>query len=70
MGMVPTLPEYGPGDLDCNGTVDGLDLAAFAAAFGSSPGMPEYRSAADLNNDNIIDETDLAQFGGVFGNTE
>ena len=61
------MSEYRLGDLDRDDTVDGLDLAAFIAAFGSSPGMSEYRSEADLNNDGIIDESDLKLFGGVFG---
>ncbi len=63
----PALSKYRLGDMDRNDAVDGFDLASFIATFGSSSGMSEYRSEADLNSDGIIDGADLEQFGREFG---
>jgi subtilisin family serine protease len=49
------------GDLDPDGDVDGLDLEAFAEAYGADD--PD----ADLNNSGNVDEDDLAIFAEDFG---
>jgi hypothetical protein len=49
------------GDIDCNGVVDGADLAALLSAWGQ-PGGP-----ADLNGDGTVDGQDLATLLGSWG---
>jgi hypothetical protein len=58
----PRLP-----DLNGNGAIDLPDLGMFARAFGSSPGDPNWNSAADFNNDGKIDMSDLAILSRNFG---
>lgn len=50
---------------DMNGdlSVDNLDFTAFANAYESSEGDPEYDPAADLNNDGRINNVDFSLFG-------
>ncbi|MGH9867693.1 MAG: S8 family serine peptidase [Candidatus Polarisedimenticolia bacterium] len=54
-------------DLNGSGRVDGSDLAALAAAFGSLEGQPRYRTEADLNGDGAVDGLDLALLATSFG---
>ena len=55
------------GDGNGDRTVDGLDLAAFRAAFGASTADASYRSDLDFNGDGAIDGMDLFQFRNRFG---
>ena len=48
------------GDFDSDGDVDGLDLAAFADAFGSFLGDTNYNADADFDGNDAVDEGDLA----------
>lgn len=54
------------GDVNGDGAVNGLDLAAFRAAFGTSA-PPE--SPFDFNGDGVVNGLDLAQFRRRFGTT-
>lgn len=55
------------GDLDDDHSADGADLAAFAAALGSSRGLASFRADCDLDKNLRTDEIDLAVFAGCFG---
>lgn len=46
-------------DLNDDGEVDILDIAAAANSFGSSPGHPRWNPMADVNEDNVVDLFDL-----------
>lgn len=52
------------GDFDCDGDVDGSDLARFVNAFVMAA------SLADLNGDKVIDAGDVAVFAADFGRTD
>ncbi len=56
-----------PGDVNRDGQVDALDLAAVAAALSTKQGDPNYTPGADLNGDGIVDIFDLVQVGRNFG---
>ena len=51
----------GPGDVDGNGVVDGLDLTAVLTAWETKPGDPLWSPAADLDDNNIVDGLDLTE---------
>jgi hypothetical protein len=55
------------GDINADGTIDGVDFASFGGQFGTTPG-PNV-SGFDYNNDGTIDGTDFGQFGNRFGHT-
>ncbi len=46
------------GDANGDGTVNQADLAAFAAAYLSTPGDKNYDAAADFNQDGIVNQVD------------
>ncbi len=46
------------GDANGDGTVNQGDLAAFAAAYYTTPGDPKYNLAADFNHDGIVNQVD------------
>jgi hypothetical protein len=54
------------GDVNGDGVVNGADLAAFRAAFGTSV---QPWSACDVNGDGVIDNLDFFQFRRRFGTT-
>lgn len=56
-----------PGDVDDDGDVDLLDLAAVAAAFHSSPGSPNWNAAANFDLNETINVLDLVVVGLNFG---
>jgi hypothetical protein len=55
------------GDVNGDRAVNGLDLAAFRSAFGSTAGTPLYLAYLDFNGDGVINGLDLAQFRTRFG---
>jgi hypothetical protein len=57
------------GDINRDGTVNGLDPAAFRTAFGASLGNPNYLDYLDQNGDGSINGLDLAAFRTRFGTT-
>jgi hypothetical protein len=48
------------GDVTGEGTVDILDIATIAKAYGAYPGRPKWNGNADLDNSNLIDILDIA----------
>jgi autotransporter-associated beta strand protein len=57
------------GDVNGDRTVNGLDLALFRTAFGTSLGNPNYVDYLDQNGDGAINGLDLAAFRTHFGTT-
>src|SRR5205823_15060478 len=57
------------GDSDGDGDVDGLDLAAFRNAYGSTSTDPNYNRAFDFDGDGDVDGLDLGQFRLRYGTT-
>jgi hypothetical protein len=57
------------GDINGDGAVNGLDLALFRGAFGTSLGSPNYVDYLDLNGDGAVNGLDLAAFRARFGTT-
>jgi hypothetical protein len=49
-----------PGDVNRDGVVNCLDLAAIRAALGLRAGDAGYQAALDLNGDGVIDILDLS----------
>ncbi len=60
-GTWHTVPLPGPGDVDRNGVVDGLDLTAVITAWDTIPGDPLWNPNADLDNNDIINGLDLTE---------
>ena len=54
-------------DLDGDGDVDFSDFLLFAAAFGTSEGIPGYNAAADLDGDGTVAFSDFLIFANAFG---
>ena len=68
-GYTLTLSEsLCPGDINNDGIVDIFDALILSAAFGSSPGDPNWNLDADIKPDGIIDIFDAITLSGVFGN--
>lgn len=55
------------GDINTDGVVNYVDLAMFAASYGSAQGEALYRRTADLNSDGRIDVVDLGIFAANYG---
>jgi hypothetical protein len=55
------------GDANGDGTVNGLDLALFRSAFGTTAGTPGYLNYLDFNGDGRVDVLDLVAFRSRFG---
>ena len=51
----------GPGDVDGNGVVDGLDLTAVLTAWETIPGDPLWNENADLDGNNVVNGLDLTE---------
>jgi hypothetical protein len=58
--------EPGASSIDLLG-VNGLDLAEFRTAFGSSLSNPNYAAELDANGDGAVNGLDLAEFRTRFG---
>ena len=57
-GVIDACAHAAPADINLDGRIDGLDLAALLAAWGPvSPPLPR----ADINRDGVVSGTDLAQ---------
>ena len=63
-GVFKTIPKCLKADLNCDGIVDFIDYAIFAAAWLSEPGQDNWNPACDISNpaDNIINIFDLDVF--------
>jgi len=59
-----------PGDLNMDGVVDIIDLAAAANVFGTNEGEPGWFEIADLNLDDTINILDIIVIARNFGRTE
>src|SRR5262249_53922076 len=57
------------GDVNGDRAVNGLDLAAFRAAFGTTIGQPGYADWLDANGDGVINGADMIAFRSRFGVT-
>jgi len=57
------------GDVDSDGTVAILDLAALSLAYGSAPDAPSWNIESDFNTDRMISVVDLATLGRNYGKT-
>jgi len=55
------------GDINADGSVNYLDLAMFASAYGSSQGDASYIRAADLNSDGHVNHLDLGILATNYG---
>jgi hypothetical protein len=53
----------------CGGGANGLDLAAFCGAFGTTLGGPNYLDYWHQNGDGAVNGLDLAAFRTRFGTT-
>ena len=59
--------EITVGDINADGSVNYLDLAMFASAYGSSQGDASYIRAADLNSDGHVNHLDLGILATNYG---
>lgn len=57
------------GDVNGDSTVDMTDLGLAGAAFGSSPGDPNWNPEADLDQNNLVDMTDIGLIAQNCGKT-
>jgi len=64
-----TIKVRMPGDTNADGEVDIIDLAFVGYCFGSNPGDPRWKDAADENEDGTIDVFDLISVLLNYGNT-
>jgi hypothetical protein len=58
-----------PGDINGDGNVDIYDAILLAAAYGSTPGTPNWNPNADINGDGIVDIYDAIILAANFGQT-
>jgi hypothetical protein len=67
----PLMRPYGfyPGDIDGDGDCDYDDFLAFAAAYLSTSGDPNYNPAADFDIDGAVDYDDFLVFAGAYLST-
>jgi hypothetical protein len=56
-----------PGDINGDGTVDIYDAILLAAAFGSTPGSPNWNPNADIDGDGIVDIYDAIILASNYG---
>ena len=56
-------------DLNGDGSVTILDIAAIAFAFDTTPASPNWNIAADIDNIGKVDIVDVAQAAFLFGKT-
>jgi hypothetical protein len=61
--------SYLLGDINKDGVVDLHDLAIIAAAYGSTPGDPNWNPDADLNKDGVVSLLDFQLVASEYGQT-
>ena len=67
-GFVPRAPCSVEGDADCDGLIDGVDLAILGMHFGADIcDVVRFFEDADFNDDDVIDGSDLAALATFFG---
>jgi PKD repeat protein len=57
------------GDLNNDGTIDIIDIAIVARAFGSKPGEPRWNELADLDKSGKVDIRDITKVAREYGKT-
>jgi len=57
------------GDVNCDGSVDTLDLHVLSKAYDATPSSPNWNPNYDLNCDNIINSLDLSILSENYGKT-
>jgi len=57
------------GDVNRDGVIDDVDIAAIKAAYGSKPGAANWNPDADLNGDGKVDILDMTKASGNYGLT-
>jgi len=57
------------GDINRDGVIDDKDIDLARAAFGSTPGKPNWNPDCDLNGDGVVDITDVAITSRNYGLT-
>ncbi len=62
-----SFPPDLPGDVTCDGVVDGSDLIIVARAFGSWFGSSRWNARADINDDGQVDGSDMLVVTRLFG---
>jgi len=67
--MHGSITLYKDPDVDRNHTVDVVDLATVALAYGSVPGIANWNAAADINNDGKVNVLDLAFVAIYYGSS-
>jgi len=66
----PTTPNIIlPGDINCDGKADHIDLELLSDAFGAVLGASNWNPNADLDNNGRIDGIDLIILSRNFGKT-
>ena len=65
-GDAPPEPSL-LGDVDKDGDLDGVDIAAFAASYGTLVEEDDYDADCDFNNDGAVNKIDLAILATNFG---
>jgi hypothetical protein len=70
LSCCPCLGDVAPGLPNCDNVVDLTDFSAFAAAYGTTLGDPNYNPCADIDppgGDGAIDLTDFSAFASQYG---
>ena len=67
--MHGSIALYKDPDVDRNHTVDVVDLATVALAYGSTPGSANWNAVADINNDGKVNVLDLAFVAIYYGSS-
>ena len=61
-GIFIGFADFIPGDVNCDGIVDLLDVSPFVQALTS----PEFNEKADINGDGVVDLLDVSPFVNLF----
>lgn len=66
---MPLMNPYVPGDVNHDGIVNGTDLDRVVAAYGSTPGSPNWNPHCDIYEDGKIDIKDIRKVAKSLGKT-